>query len=178
MEDWNKKIFCNSVEEVSRLSSHLILNPIFIMIMRLQSLSLLAAVALTTETAGAFTLQTRNTKNSNPFTLASTAPSDDAAFSSFADSLEQDSSASTTAKASAATNKKFSGKSNTLTPGPVVAATSTWKNDLDEILNPTTAQARRQILVSQLLTANAEIRASVEAALRDRKVSNEVLRES
>jgi hypothetical protein len=46
----------------------------------------------------------------------------------------------------------------------------TWKNDLDELVDPRSSPARRQILLSQLLTANAEIRAAVEAALRDRKV--------
>jgi hypothetical protein len=129
------------------------------MILRLQALVAVAAVALAVKSlsVGAFTVPTTTTRsrtqNRPSFQLASSAPSDDAAFSSFAASLEQDSD-------------QASNNNNNNNIQPV----STWKNDLDEILNPTTAQARRQILVSQLLTANAEIRASVEAALRDRKV--------
>jgi hypothetical protein len=147
------------------------------MIMRLQALSLAAVVALTSESVGAFTLQTTRTKNSKTFALASTAPSDDAAFSSFADSLEEDSSSASKASASAKAkvSTKYTGKSTSKSNAPVTTA-STWKSDLDEILNPTTAQARRQILVSQLLTANAEIRVAVEDALRDRKVRNSIVR--
>jgi hypothetical protein len=131
------------------------------MILRLQALVAVAAVALTVKSlsVGAFTVPTTTTRsrtqNRPSFQLASSAPSDDAAFSSFAASLEQDSDQA---------SKSNNNNNNNIQP------VSTWKNDLDEILNPTTAQARRQILVSQLLTANAEIRASVEAALRDRKV--------
>lgn len=142
------------------------------MIMRFQALSLVVAatVALSCQYVGAFTFSTsRGSAKHAPFSLASSVNSDDAAFSSFASSLEQDSAAAP--KASAGTSN--SGKSSKRTKTPVTAASSsssTWKNDLDEILNPTTAQARRQILLSQLLTANADIRVSVEAALRDRKV--------
>jgi hypothetical protein len=138
--------------------------------MRLQALSLLAALALAAESVGAFTFQTASRRTKNAFALASTAPSDDAAFSSFADSLEEDSAASKPSAKAKASSTKFSGKSSYSNNVKPAMTASTWKSDLDEILNPTTAQARRQILVSQLLTANAEIRVAVEDALRDRKV--------
>jgi isochorismate synthase EntC len=127
------------------------------MIMRLQALSLVAAgAALSCQSVGAFTFSASHSAK-HEFSLASSVNSDDAAFSSFASSLEQD---------SAAPVKATSGNSKRKSTTPE----ATWKTDLDEILNPTTAQARRQILLSQLLTANADIRVSVEAALRDRKV--------
>jgi hypothetical protein len=129
------------------------------MIMRLQALSLVAAgAALSCQSVGAFTFSASHSAKHARFSLASSVNSDDAAFSSFASSLEQD---------AASPGVKFtSGNSKRKSTTPE----ATWKTDLDEILNPTTAQARRQILLSQLLTANADIRVSVEAALRDRKV--------
>jgi hypothetical protein len=123
------------------------------MIMRLHvsvvsALSLVAAVALSGKSALAFHT-TSSISRRNAFSLASTAAgSDDDAFASFAATLEPVKT------------------SNGAKGGPQ----ETWKNDLDDLLNPMTTQARRQILLSQLLTANGDIRASVEAALRDRKV--------
>lgn len=46
-----------------------------------------------------------------------------------------------------------------------------WQEDLDELLDPKTSLARKQILLSDLLNANTDIRAAIEAALRDRRVS-------
>jgi hypothetical protein len=50
-----------------------------------------------------------------------------------------------------------------------------WQADLEALLDPKTALADRQVLFSKLMNANAEIRASVETALRDRKVRVRVL---
>jgi len=112
------------------------------------------------QSAPAFSQTTRfnNLYNgpSNAFSRASSTSSDDAAFSSFAASLEEPSG-------SGSTKGSKSRSRSTLT-------NRTWKNDLDELVDPRSSPARRQILLSQLLTANAEIRAAVEAALRDRKV--------
>lgn len=50
---------------------------------------------------------------------------------------------------------------------------TTWQEDLERVLDPTTSNAQRQILVSDLLQSTektADIRASVQTALRDRKV--------
>jgi len=47
----------------------------------------------------------------------------------------------------------------------------TWQDDLDDLLDPTTDMARRQILLSDLMNANGEIQEAVQAALRERKVS-------
>jgi hypothetical protein len=189
-----RSLSCNIVIDII-LFNPIIFIFIFIIIfiissMRLQALSLLAALALTgeSESVHAFTLQTTalRTKNTCFALLAASSSSarpsisDDAAFANFADSLEQDSSSAAASKAAASTASAkasastFSTNKRYNNPVRMTAdsssSSSTWKSDLDEILNPTTAQARRQILVSQLLTANAEIRMAVEDALRNRKV--------
>lgn len=46
----------------------------------------------------------------------------------------------------------------------------TWQERLESLLDPSTPLAQRQILMSELLSANQDIRDSVSAALRDRKV--------
>jgi hypothetical protein len=48
----------------------------------------------------------------------------------------------------------------------------TWQEDLEELLdvNPLTPMARRQELLSSLVAENQEIRASLEAAIRNGKV--------
>jgi hypothetical protein len=53
---------------------------------------------------------------------------------------------------------------------PAAAATETWKRDLDELLNVSTSNSRRQTLLQRLLNSNQEIRSSVEQALKDRTV--------
>ena len=45
-----------------------------------------------------------------------------------------------------------------------------WQAKLESMLDPRTSLAQRQILASELLSANNEIRESVMVALRDRKV--------
>jgi hypothetical protein len=46
----------------------------------------------------------------------------------------------------------------------------TWQESLEQLLDPTTAAGKRQILLSDLLNSNEKIRNDVQAALRDRKV--------
>jgi len=45
-----------------------------------------------------------------------------------------------------------------------------WKAGIDELLNPTTSVARRQIILSELINSNQDIRDDVLTALRDRKI--------
>lgn len=56
------------------------------------------------------------------------------------------------------------------TPTTTTESTSSWQAKLETLLDPRTGLAQRQILLSELLTANEEIRQSVLTALRDRKV--------
>lgn len=49
--------------------------------------------------------------------------------------------------------------------------TTTWQSKIDSLLDPTTSLASRQLLLSELLAANQEIRDSVQEALTTRKVS-------
>lgn len=46
----------------------------------------------------------------------------------------------------------------------------TWKDDLDELLDPATEMNRRQALFTDVVSANQDIREAVETALRDRKI--------
>ena len=50
-------------------------------------------------------------------------------------------------------------------------AATTWQENLEALLAPDTAVAKRQIVLSDLLNAAPEIQESVRTALRDRKVS-------
>jgi hypothetical protein len=76
--------------------------------------------------------------------LRSSATSNDAAFSAFADSLE-------------------------VAPEPPKEK-KTWQSKLDDLLNPTTTPAERQILLSELLSSNEQIRESVMDAMASRRV--------
>jgi len=46
----------------------------------------------------------------------------------------------------------------------------TWQESLDEFLDPVTPLARRQVLVSDLIGANAQIRESLQSALKERNI--------
>jgi hypothetical protein len=47
----------------------------------------------------------------------------------------------------------------------------TWQADLEKLFDPTISLSQRQILISDLMNANAEIRDSVNTAVRERKVN-------
>ena len=51
-------------------------------------------------------------------------------------------------------------------------ASTTWQENLESLLAPDTAVAKRQIVLSDLLNAAPEIQESVRTALRERKVSD------
>ena len=52
-------------------------------------------------------------------------------------------------------------------------AATTWQENLEALLAPDTAVAKRQIVLSDLLNAAPEIQESVRTALKERKVSNQ-----
>lgn len=74
----------------------------------------------------------------------------ESAFSAFADSLDEDSLFDEGAEDD--------------------AEEPTWQESLDSLLDPTTPLAKRQILLSDLLNANEDIRTSVQTALSERKI--------
>lgn len=74
----------------------------------------------------------------------------DEAFSAFADSLEEDD------------DDMFSDDQ----------ALPTWQESLEDLLDPSTASGKRQLLLSELLNANEEIRNDVRSALMDRKIDS------
>lgn len=81
----------------------------------------------------------------------------EAAFAAFAESLEQDE------------------RTDSFTSSTNEASTATWQTSLDLLLDPSTPSTKRQILLNDLLGANAQIRESVLEALRERKVRSDVL---
>jgi hypothetical protein len=52
-----------------------------------------------------------------------------------------------------------------------IKSTKSWQTDLEKLLvDPKLSLAQRQVLISDLMNANAEIRESVTTAIRERKV--------
>lgn len=64
----------------------------------------------------------------------------------------------------------FSAFADSLDEEPPVFKETPWQAKLDDLLNPSTNLADRQILVSELLMSNADIQQSVMEALANRKV--------
>ncbi len=78
------------------------------------------------------------------------------AFSAFAESLDED--------------DLFNDNDNDSSNSNDVYSEATWQESLEQLLDPTTPLAKRQILLSDLLNSNENIREDVLAALRERKV--------
>ncbi|KAL3917311.1 MAG: hypothetical protein SGILL_004774 [Bacillariaceae sp.] len=96
---------------------------------------------------------------------SSTSASSDADFSAFADSLEaNDDQVASTASATTATTTSSTASTTSNSEKP-------WQVKLEELFDPMTSVAQRQILLSELLNANEKIRESVLDALSNRKVS-------
>lgn len=96
-------------------------------------------------------------------------------FASFAAALEADAEEQkqqqqTSVQSSSIHNSNNNRQATTKTTTKIKK--KTWQADLERLMDPTTPSSQRQILLSDLVNANAEIRASVEAALRDRNVCN------
>ena len=99
----------------------------------------------------------RHVSLSSPLVLSSTTTTS-TDFSTFANSLEADldDENDETMRASAAT---------------ATSSDKPWQAKLDDLLDPSTNLADRQILLSELLTSNDKIRDDVLDALTNRKVS-------
>ena len=81
--------------------------------------------------------------------LFETKEENDAMFAAFADSLDDD-------------DDMFDDEDESAVP--------TWQESLEELLDPSTSQGKRQLLLSDLLNSNEDIRSDVQAALMERKV--------
>lgn len=99
--------------------------------------------------------------------LRSSAVEDAARFSTFADSLDSDlngvESSGVTTLMSSSTKKSYE------TPNESSKSLS-WQSKLDRLVDPSTNLADRQILLSELINSNSEIRDSVFDALTTRKL--------
>jgi hypothetical protein len=101
---------------------------------------------------------------------SASASSSDADFSTFADSLDvDDDQVAGTATSTTTTAKRPSNARR-----GTMMDDKPWQAKLDELLDPMTRGAQRQILLSELLNANEKIRDSVLDALTNRKVRENV----
>ena len=73
-------------------------------------------------------------------------------------------------RSSASNDAAFSAFADSLGEEPEEPAERPWQAKLEELLDPKTNIAERQILLSELMNANDEIRESVQDALANRKV--------
>mmetsp|Transcript_2464 Transcript_2464/g.5740 ORF Transcript_2464/g.5740 Transcript_2464/m.5740 type:complete len:500 (-) Transcript_2464:103-1602(-) len=106
---------------------------------------------------GSWSSSTSSSSSSRPMSTISASTSTD--FSSFADSLESD--------------LDDDGRDNparTSASSATASAEKPWQAKLDDLLDPSTNLADRQILVSELLTSNDKIRDDVLDALANRKI--------
>lgn len=85
----------------------------------------------------------------------STETDNDAAFSAFAETLEEDELFNDSVEADGNMNDLYE--------------TSTWQESLEAFLDPMTPPGKKQVLLSDLVSANEEIRTDLESALRERK---------
>jgi hypothetical protein len=108
--------------------------------MKLSQQITLLAVATTTQSCQGFSSVSRQQRTPTFLKSSSTT---DSAFSAFADSLEEE---------------------------PEESPQKPWQAKLEDLLDPKTNLAERQILLSELLSANDEIRESVLDAMASRKV--------
>jgi hypothetical protein len=110
---------------------------------------LLSASSLWTATAFAFTpAKTRTGQISNSFLRSTETDS----FAAFAESLDEDDMFDD--------DDEKAGESK-----------SSWQQSLEMLLDPSTPASKRQILLSDLVNANDDIRSDVQNALKERKVS-------
>lgn len=109
--------------------------------------------------SGSTTAFTRRLSVSSSSTLASTTTATGPDFSTFANSLESDieDEVDDPLRGSASTTTGYEDE-------------KTWQAKLDDLLDPTTNAADRQIILSQLLTSNDKIRDDVLDALTNRKI--------
>ena len=112
----------------------------------------------------AFTIQSfhSNAAKSSPSLLSTT----EDAFSAFAESLDEDdlfNESSSTSSSSSSSTSPFQTNQDAY-------AEKTWQESIEELLDPTTPLAKRQILLADLLNSNENIRDDVLEALRERKV--------
>lgn len=126
-------------------------------------LALVYLAALTSQSANAFSTFSSSTSFAVPTNIRTqstqifTATSKDTedAFSAFAESLDEDD-----------LFNDSNGNSND------AYSEVTWQESLESLLDPTTPLAKRQILLTDLLNSNDNIREDVLAALRERKIDN------
>jgi hypothetical protein len=112
--------------------------------------SLLSTSSLWTATAFAFTpAKTRTGQISNSFLRSTETDS----FAAFADSLDEDEMFDD--------DDEKSGESN-----------PSWQQSLEMLLDPSTPASKRQILLSDLLNANDDIKSDVQNALKERKIDS------
>jgi len=141
-------------------------------------LASISLAALTSQSADAFTTLSslspssyfaiRTTHSSTQATqqqplFSTTSKNTEDAFSAFAESLDEDDLFS---------ENDTNGKSSSSSRSNDIYSEATWQESLEQLLDPTTPPAKRQILLTDLLNSNENIREDVLVALRERKIDN------
>lgn len=73
-------------------------------------------------------------------------------------------------------SKEHGGELINKTPDNVISdTTSSWQDDVEKLLDPTTSPSTRQQLITSLMQQNSSIRLSAEQALREGKVRHRFL---
>lgn len=133
------------------------------------SMLILCLLSMTTSSSTAFTTISpprtlRTAKYSRSATISSVTSKDtEDAFSAFAESLDED---------DLFNDSTTNGFTTDSTKTDDIYAEKTWQESVEQLLDPTTPLAKRQILLTDLLNSNDNIREDVLAALRERKIDN------
>jgi hypothetical protein len=90
-------------------------------------------------------------------------------FASFAASVDDDDADDDNADRLFQTKNKKNGSSSSSASNSKSTTTRSWKEDLEDLLDPATSMAKRQTLLADLLSANQDIRQAVQTALREQK---------
>lgn len=118
--------------------------------------------------AYAFTIQSfRSATRSSSFSSSPLFSTTEDAFSAFAESLDED---------DLFNDSSSSTSSNSASPFQTnqdAYAEKTWQESIEQLLDPTTPLAKRQILLADLVNSNENIRDDVLEAVRERKVREE-----
>ncbi len=127
-------------------------------------------LSISSPSSKAFTIQPSSSRASTLtqqpstqlFSTTSSNKDTEDAFSAFAESLDEDDLFNS--------DSSRSNGSTVFNSNSDVYAEKTWQESIEELLDPTTPLAKRQILLTDLLNSNENIRDDVLAALRERKV--------
>ena len=124
--------------------------------------------------AYAFTIQSfRSATRSSSLSSSPLFSTTEDAFSAFAESLDEDDLFNDSSASTASSSSTPSTSASPFQTNQDAYAEKTWQESIEQLLDPTTPLAKRQILLADLVNSNENIRDDVLEALRERKVREE-----